>query len=346
MTILVIVAGGAGTRLRSVIGDIPKALAPVGGQANLDRQINLGLEFGYRSVIVLAGDGADQIKRHLERRYTGDAEISVVVECRAQGTAGCFRKLANRAHERMLVLYGDISCDFDLGRFEAAHDRLGAIATILVQPNSHMHDSDLVELDASNTLTEIYRKPHSPGQYFENLTNAAAYFLEPDILSHVPDGHCDWFHDVFPTLLAKDIPLKAYRSWEYFQDLGTPERYQKAQQDVGRGIVGDRRSNCRTAGGLFLIVRRNESIGEENISSIAQYNEARWPVVLCGDIDNELMARLNVAGVYTDVVMRAFDGQNLDTVCRSLGLNVVRSSCVDLAALDPDLFGNWIGAPC
>jgi NDP-sugar pyrophosphorylase family protein len=334
MTALVIVAGGKGTRLQPLIGDLPKVLAPIGGRPNLDRLIALAREFSYRRVVILAGAEAGQIERHLATLPETDGmDISMIVEDRPGGTAGCFRPLAGSVGERMLVLYGDISCDFDLRRFDDFHAERGKDATILVQPNSHMHDSDLVAVDGNDLIVRIDRKPHNPCRYYENLTNAAAYVLEPAVLSAVPQEACVWFHDVFPRMLDDGKTLQAYRSWEYLQDFGTPERYRKAQVDLDDGIVGDRRANGRTAGGLFLWLPPSGAAGDADIAAIAQYNDRRWPVILCGESDEALRGRLNDSNVYADLYFDSSGDVALYQCCACFGLNPARSRMVDLDGL-------------
>ncbi|NNE83120.1 MAG: nucleotidyltransferase family protein [Alphaproteobacteria bacterium] len=334
MTVLVIVAGGKGSRLKPLIDDLPKVLAPIGAQPNIDRLLALGREFGYRRVIVLAGDGAEQVQRHLaQTQEARDLDIQLVVEHTPGGTAGCFRDLAGNVDERMLVLYGDISCDLDLRRFEDYHSRMKATATILVQPNSHMHDSDLVAVDRNDRITRIDRKPHDPERYYENLTNAAAYILEPDILPAIPDGACDWLHDVFPRMLQKKRALQAYRSWEYLQDFGTPARYEKAQEDVSADIVGARRANGRTAGALFLDSQSATDISDDDIAALAFYNDRRWPVVLFGDVVKVLKRRLNDANVYADFYLDEFNESQLVSVCTRFGFNAARSRIAQFKGL-------------
>lgn len=334
MTILTIVAGGKGSRLKPLIDDLPKVLAPIGAQPNIDRLLALGREFGYRQVVVLAGDGAEQIQRHLaQTQEARELDIQLVVEHTPGGTAGCFRDLAGNVDERMLVLYGDISCDFDLWRFEDYHTRMKAIATILVQPNSHMHDSDLVAVDRNERITRIDRKPHDPRRYYENLTNAAAYFLEPDILPAIPDGACDWLQDVFPQILQEKKALQTYRSWEYLQDFGTPERYKKAQADVNAGIVGARRANGRTAGALFLNSQSAAEISDDDIAALAYYNDRRWPVLIFGDVEEVLRRRLNAANVYADFCLDEFNESQMASVCALFGFNAARSRIAQFKGL-------------
>jgi hypothetical protein len=208
-----------------------------------------------------------------------------------------------------------------------------AIATILAQPNSHMHDSDLLAVDRNDIITRIDRKPHDPERYYENLTNAAAYVLEPDILPAIPDGACDWLHDVFPRMLQEKRTLQAYRSWEYLQDFGTPERYEKAQADVSAGIFGARRANDRTAGALFLDSLSAADISDDDVAALSSYNDRRWPVVLFGDVGELLKRRLNDANVYADFCLDEFDKSQIVTVCAHYGFNAARSRVTQFKGL-------------
>ena len=74
-----------------------------------------------------------------------------------------------------------------------------SIANIIVHPNDHPYDSDLVEIDDENMVTVFHSKPHDENQYYRNLVNAAVYVVSPDIFKYIPhDKSSDFGKDIFP----------------------------------------------------------------------------------------------------------------------------------------------------
>ncbi|HBH82484.1 MAG TPA: D,D-heptose 1,7-bisphosphate phosphatase, partial [Bacteroidales bacterium] len=91
-----------------------------------------------------------------------------------------------------------------------------SIATIIVHPNDHPYDSDLVEIDDENIVTAFHSKPHNTNRYYRNLVNAAVYILSPEIFEYIPqDRPSDFGKDIFPLLLNSKKIIRAYKSAEY-----------------------------------------------------------------------------------------------------------------------------------
>src|SRR5215831_1330550 len=85
-----ILAGGLGTRLRPVVGDLPKVLAPLHGRPYLAFLLDWLAQFSVRKVLMLAGYGATQLRETLGASH-GDIRISYSVEPHPLGTAGALR---------------------------------------------------------------------------------------------------------------------------------------------------------------------------------------------------------------------------------------------------------------
>src|SRR6185503_3292335 len=114
----------------------------------------------------------------------------------------------------------------------AAHTRAQAGATLLVHPNDHPSDSDLVETDGAGRIIAFHNRPHAAGVWRQNLVNAGLYVLEKRVLADFAatrsPGHLlDFGKDIFPQLLRGGTVLQAYNSPEYIKDIGTPERYDR-----------------------------------------------------------------------------------------------------------------------
>jgi NDP-sugar pyrophosphorylase family protein len=233
---LAIIAGGKGTRLASVAGDVPKVLVPVGGKPVLQHQLELAASAGVREVTICAGHLADQI-----RRFVGDGSrfglrVRILIEQESLGTAGAVLESLDSWPEHFFVLYGDVLPVVDLHRMAAHHLDRGADFTALVQPTDHPHDSDLVEAGADDWVIAMHPCPHPPGQ-LENLANAALYVARREALRPLAAGAGtrDFIKDVVTGLLASGGRVLAYRSMEYIKDMGTPERLRRVDADWQSG---------------------------------------------------------------------------------------------------------------
>jgi NDP-sugar pyrophosphorylase family protein len=234
---LVIIAGGRGTRLASVTGDLPKVLVPVGGKPVLQHQLELAAATGISDVTICAGHLAGQIAGFAGDGSRFDLRVRLLIEQDALGTAGAVLDSLDALPDDFFVLYGDVVPVVDLRRMAAHHfDRHGDF-TVLVQPTDHPHDSDLVEAAVNDEVIAVHLCPHPPGQ-LENLANAALYVARRDALRPWSGGGAkrDFMHDVVPGLLTSGGRVIAYRSSEYIKDMGTPERLRRVEADWQSGM--------------------------------------------------------------------------------------------------------------
>jgi mannose-1-phosphate guanylyltransferase / phosphomannomutase len=232
---VVILAGGRGSRLGEYARGIPKPMVTIGGRPNLEHQVLLARRHGFTSVLFLVSHLADRIEAHFADGQRFGIEVSYCAEDPPLGTAGALRHAAGLLQDCFLVLYGDIFVECDLARLWADHVNNRPIATLVVHPNDHPYDSDLVEADAEGWISAIHPKPRPDDRYLANLVNAGVAVFEREILDLIPPGqHLDLAHDIFPAL-AGNHRLRAYRSAEYFKDFGTPDRLARTRSDFESG---------------------------------------------------------------------------------------------------------------
>ncbi len=282
-----ILAGGAGARLG--LADIPKPMAEVAGKPLLQRQIELARRHGLRDIILLTGHLSEVIENHFGDGSGFGVSVEYFREDVPLGTAGAFAGLRERLGDsRFLVLYGDVAMDFDMNAFidfDKQHaDNLG---TLIVHPNDHPHDSDLVEAGADCRVLAFHKKPHPENVWRRNLSNAAVYCLSPEILAFIEPGRSqDWAHDIFPKALAAGKRLHAYNTSEYIKDMGTPERYAAVRRDWEAGVPEQRGRRSRPAVFLDRDGIINYDVG--NLSDIDKF------VMIPGAA--EAVRRINKAG--------------------------------------------------
>ncbi len=249
---LVIVAGGKGTRLSALFGNVPKALVPVAGKPVLQHQLELAAKAGVKSVTIFAGFLSDQIVQFVGDGSRFGMKIAVHVEDDPLGNAGAVLLSLGNLPARFFVMYGDVMLAVDLARMARFHLDRAAAFTAFVHPNDHPSDSDLVEADAHGNVTALHNAPHDPSRSYANLVNAALYVAERGALrAFVKPGKQDFTKDVMPGLIASGAKVLAYRSAEYIKDMGTPERLARVEADFKSGKI-DLAGTGKLRGAVFL----------------------------------------------------------------------------------------------
>jgi D,D-heptose 1,7-bisphosphate phosphatase len=112
------------------------------------------------------------------------------------------------------------------------------LGTIIVHPNDHPHDSDLVACDAQHQVKAIHPKPHQAGTVLANNVNAAVYIFSPAVFTYLnPHAPADIAKDTLPAILQDKQILMAYSTPEYIKDMGTGDRYAQTNLDFISGAV-------------------------------------------------------------------------------------------------------------
>ena len=248
-----ILAGGGGTRLRERSGTLPKPMVALAGRPVLEHQIDRCRATGLSRIALLVHFRHEAISAHFGDGSRFGVQLHYCVEAAPRGTAGALRDALPWLERTFLVVYGDTYFDVDLQALARTHERRGADATIMVHPNDHPHDSDLVELDDAGWVRALWPCPHPPAPQRRNLVNAALCVLQRDRLAELidPEGSSDLAKHVFPAMLTAGRKLAAHLSVEYIKDMGTPERLDRVEADIASGLP-ERLSTRQARSAVFL----------------------------------------------------------------------------------------------
>ena len=248
-----ILAGGMGTRLRVRSGNLPKPMVPVLGKPVLHHQIELCRKHGFTNIALLVHHQHEKISEYFGSGAKFGVNLTYVVEEVPRGTSGALRDALPILAERFLLLYGDTFMDVDLVKLWNSHGTSGAVGTLLLHPNDHPHDSDLVEIDTHSNVLGILPYPHPDGREVRNLVNAALYVLDRAGLEDVTpeEGKADIAKHMFPRMLGLGRRLSGYVTPEYIKDMGTPERLDKVEHDFVAGLP-ERLSGRQLRAAIFL----------------------------------------------------------------------------------------------
>ncbi len=233
----VILAGGKGTRLGDLAQDIPKPMVKIEDKSILEHQINALERYNIKDIIILTHYRSEVIEDYFKNGASFGVNISYVKEKEPLGTAGALKEIEEKLNEDFLVLYGDVMLDVNFERLMNFHKEKQSECTLVVHPNDHPHDSDLLEIDEAGRVTAFYPKPHKKGHYYRNLVNAALYVMSSKIFEHIPKGvKADLGRDIFPQAYNK-LAMYGYNTAEYIKDAGTPDRLEQVTQDYVSGKI-------------------------------------------------------------------------------------------------------------
>jgi mannose-1-phosphate guanylyltransferase len=255
-----ILAGGAGTRLRPLTYTVAKPVLPLAGRPHIAYVIDWLRGHGVDDVVVSCRHLAEGMREALARLEPG-VGIRYAEEPEARGTAGAIRFAEELLSERFLVLNGDVLCDLDLSALIAQHRRTGARATIALYPVDDPSGYGLVRRHEDGEITEFLEKP-DPEEIDTDEINAGAYLLERSVLAEIPaDREVSIEREVFPKLVGGG--LYGIRLEGYWIDIGTPERFLQASWDILERRVATVTGERLDAAGLLVAEDAEVSGGAE-----------------------------------------------------------------------------------
>jgi NDP-sugar pyrophosphorylase family protein len=223
----VLLVGGLGTRLRSVVPNTPKVLASVGKTSFLELLIEQLRSQGIRRLVMCTGYLADQIETQFGDGRAWGAAIEYSKEERALGTAGAIKNAERFLQDvpAFVVMNGDSFLEVDLSLLMDFHCRHSALATMAVRRVEDTSRYGTVHVDGTGRVTEFAEKT---GRGIPGLINGGVYVFSQDVFRHIPQGPASLEKDVFPALL--EFGVYAQEQHGMFIDIGTPADYERAQQ--------------------------------------------------------------------------------------------------------------------
>ncbi len=232
-----ILAGGEGTRLRPLTIYTPKPVVPIVNRPFLFYQIDLLKHADIHDITLALGYQPNKIEDIFGDGQEYGVHIRYVVETNALGTAGAYKNAEEQIRQTTVVFNGDIITDVDLKDVITFHREKKAIATIVLTPVENPSIYGLVETSADGRVQRFIEKP-TPEEATCNTINAGIYVLEPEILNQIPASEKFSFeYQLFPAILQANQPFYGYTWSGYWMDIGTPQRYLKANQDLLTGRI-------------------------------------------------------------------------------------------------------------
>jgi len=220
----IVLAGGLGTRLRGVVHNVPKPMAPVQGRPFLALVLDQLVAAGFKAAIFAAGYRHEAIRSYFGDVYRGLA-LRYSVEREPLGTGGAIRLACDQAQARdVFVLNGDTYLELDFRAMLESHSHAGAMFTMAICRVPEIARYGALELRDDRVQRFLEKGRSGPG-----WINGGTYVLGPDLRARLrPQGAFSFEHDLLEPEVESIRPL-AFRSFGLFIDIGIPEDYARAQ---------------------------------------------------------------------------------------------------------------------
>ncbi len=227
---IAILIGGSGTRLKKIIGNKPKAFLKIGNKPIIVHQIEK-LSSIKKKIFILSKKKYKKFHTVLKKKFK-KLKFIFLEESNPLGNAGCLKNLEKFNFENILTIHGDLIFNIDLRRFIKFHLRKKSHLTLLVHPNDHPSDSDIVEVDKNFKIIKLHKKPHKKVN-IGNLCMSGIFIINKKILKYLKSNKFqDFSKDLLGKLLKKNLKIYTYNTREYVKDAGTPDRINLIKKQI------------------------------------------------------------------------------------------------------------------
>ena len=238
--VAVIMAGGKGSRLRSITNDeIPKPMVPVDGKPLLEYQVEKLKTYGIKKIVMIVGHLGEKIVDHFKDGKDFGVEIDYIFEKEPLGTAGAFYYLKDKIDAKdFMLVFGDVFFDMDFDRMEDFHFKNSALTTLLAHPNGHPYDSDLIQTDDTGRVIGFDSKHNVRDYWYDNMVNAGMYIINRKLLDLVKEPvKTDFEKDILANQVQLGANIYAYHTPEYVKDVGTVDRINATVEELKSGLI-------------------------------------------------------------------------------------------------------------
>jgi NDP-sugar pyrophosphorylase family protein len=222
----IILAGGKGTRLRPYTIVLPKPLLPIGDYPVLEIIIRQLVWFGFTRITLTVNHQAEIIKAFFGDGSRWGIDIDYSFEDKPLSTMGPLRLIPDLP-EQFLIMNGDVLTDLNFEQFFRFHGEHGCPFTISAFNRSEISEFGVLETNPEQELSAFVEKPKR-----DYLVSMGIYMASREILSMIPDGIPFGFDQLMLKMLDKQEPVSVRRFEGYWLDMGRPDDYQQAIDDV------------------------------------------------------------------------------------------------------------------
>lgn len=230
----VLLAGGLGTRLRSVVNDRPKPMALIEGRPFIEYVVHSLTGFGITDIIFAVGYKGSMVEEYFGDGTRFGIRAFYAYEEELLGTAGALKNAGRFVTEdSFLALNGDTFYELDYERLfrEKRDGKLDMALVLRKVPDISRYGEAVLE---NGILKKFDEKE---GKVRPGTINGGVYLMDRALLDTIPDGRVSLEKQMIPCWMKEGRSLGGFVNDGYFIDIGIPEDYFRFQDDVRRGTV-------------------------------------------------------------------------------------------------------------
>ena len=225
----IILAGGFGTRLKHIVSDRPKPMAPINGTPFLSyvmKKISLA---GIKHIVLSTGYLHNKIEAFYKDSFNG-INISYACEFEPLGTGGAIMfALEKTTTDTVLVLNGDTLFNIDFEYFDTFFQDKKTPLCVALRHEKEVARYGSVEINSANKILAFTEKNKTNGK---GLINGGIYLLKKNWLKNLPLPETFSFEKEILEKLYRENEFYGLPFDEYFIDIGVPEDYLRAQHEL------------------------------------------------------------------------------------------------------------------
>lgn len=228
--IVVLMAGGLGTRLRPLTNDCPKPLLKIGKKPILETIIDSFIDCGFYRFYLAVNYKSEMIEEYFGDGSKYGVEIKYIHEKKRMGTAGALYFLPEKPVEPIIVMNGDLLTKLDFVELLDTHIKNASAATMAVREYSYQVPYGVINCDGDR-IVSIEEKPEHT--YF---VNAGIYVLEPEVVARVEKEEFFDMPNLFKDIIGEGGKVGVFPIREYWLDIGRLDDFERAKSEFGGGI--------------------------------------------------------------------------------------------------------------
>ncbi len=224
----VVLAGGAGTRLRPLTYVVPKCMLPVGGKPLLERTIKYLKTFGFYDFVVCVA----YLKKQIIDAFGDGTSLGVRIEyAEAEsplGTGGQLKTAEKYVADTFLALNGDVVTSMNVGNLLKTQREKDGAGTIALKKFEVKIPYGYVTTSPTSLIKNFSEKPT-----LQFLANAGFYVFKQKIFDYIPTGEvCSLETEVFPSMIKKGEKIYSYYEDAYWNDVGTMVDFERVNDEI------------------------------------------------------------------------------------------------------------------
>jgi len=225
----IILAGGFGTRLKEVVSDVPKPMAPVNEKPFLDYLLRYVAHYKIKKVVLSVGHLSEKVMEHYGNNFN-DVEIVYAIEKESLGTGGGIKLAMQQCTSQdVLVLNGDSFFDVDLYSFYDNHSDSISECSLALRHISHADRYGTITLGEFDFIRAFKEKTNT---HQAGIINAGVYILNRETYNEeTPKQKSFSIEKDFFEKKLNNLNMYGFTYNGYFIDIGIPDDYKQAQHD-------------------------------------------------------------------------------------------------------------------